>query len=199
MRVHRRRHRTPRVALRQTVSVATTIWVVVVLVAAVWSAAGGAQASPERITINDNRRPAGTFGRGTMTIRLEARVGEWRPDGEAGLGVLVKAFAVEGGPLQIPGPLIRVSEGTQMRVFIRNRLNGDSLVMHGLYERPGKASAGVAIPPDETREFTFLAGSPGLWMNLPDRGGVKSASNAAPGAIAFIVRCVSPDQSGTPS
>ena len=70
------------------------------------------QQAHERITIADNRVAAGTVADGTLTIRLEARTGEWYPDRDTDPGVVVKAFAVEGGPLQIPGPLIRVPEGT---------------------------------------------------------------------------------------
>ena len=97
-----------------------------------------AQVSAEQVTINDNRHAAGSLVGNTLTIRLEARLGEWRPDGDDGLAVKVKAFAVENGPLQVPGPLIRVHEGTQIRASIRNRLE-EPLAIHGLYARPGKA------------------------------------------------------------
>jgi len=119
----------------------------------------------ERITIVDNRVAAGTVVDGTLTIRLEARTGEWYPDRDADPGVVVKAFAVEGGPLQIPGPLIRVPEGTRIRGIVRNRL-ADLLSMHGLYARPGNSSGGVdvaVIPPGETRELTFASGSAGTY------------------------------------
>ncbi|MGQ0650103.1 MAG: hypothetical protein ACT4P7_21340 [Gemmatimonadaceae bacterium] len=39
----------------------------------------------ERIAINDNRIAAGTLRDGVLTVRLEARAGEWQPDREAGL------------------------------------------------------------------------------------------------------------------
>ena len=55
-------------------------------------AAGSSPRLPERIAINDNRVAAGTLAGGTLTIRLEARVGEWHPDGDADSGVVVKAF-----------------------------------------------------------------------------------------------------------
>ena len=128
--------------------------------------AGTAQESPERITITDNRVAAGTLAGRTLTVHLEARTGEWHPDRDTDPGVTVKAFAVEGGPLQIPGPLIRVPEGTEIRAFVRNRLAADPLAIHGLYTRPGQASAAatvVVIPAGETREIAFLAGSPGTY------------------------------------
>ena len=68
--------------------------------------------SPELVAINDNRTPAGTLTNGTLTIRLEARLGEWHPDADSDPGIVVEAFAEEGKPLQIPGPVIRVVEGT---------------------------------------------------------------------------------------
>jgi manganese oxidase len=119
----------------------------------------------ERITGADNRIAAGTRVDGTLTIRLEARSGKWYPDRDSDPGVVVKAFAVEGGPLQIPGPLIRVTERTRIRAVVRNRL-ADPLAMHGLYTRPGNSSVGqdvVVIPPGETREFTFASGSAGTY------------------------------------
>ena len=121
-----------------------------------------AQVSAEQVTINDNRHAAGSLVGNTLTIRLEARLGEWRPDGDDGLAVKVKAFAVENGPLQVPGPLLRVHEGTQIRASIRNRLE-EPLAIHGLYARPGKADEATIISPGETRDFTFPAGSPGTY------------------------------------
>jgi manganese oxidase len=146
---------------------------------------------PERIVINDNRSAAGTLADGTLTIRLDARVGTWHPDGDDQPGMTVKAFSVDGGPLQIPGPLIRVPEGTEIRAVVRNSLGGDALVMHGLYSRPGSEStqADIApIPAGETREFRFLAGAPGTYYYwgatdtktaLPQRSGADSQLSGA--------------------
>ena len=121
-----------------------------------------ARSDVERVSINDNRAAAGTLVGNTLTIHLEARWGEWRPDGETGLPVTIKAFAVAGGSLQVPGPLFRVPEGTQIRAFVRNRLN-EPIAIHGLYVRPGDDGDHKVIPPGETREFTFAAGVPGTY------------------------------------
>ncbi|MDQ6635723.1 MAG: multicopper oxidase domain-containing protein, partial [Gemmatimonadota bacterium] len=66
-----------------------------------------------RIVVNDNRRSAGTLHAGVLTLRLEARLGDWHPDGEAAMGAIVPAFAEAGRPARIPGPLIRVPAGTE--------------------------------------------------------------------------------------
>jgi FtsP/CotA-like multicopper oxidase with cupredoxin domain len=120
---------------------------------------------PERIAINDNRMAAGGMSDGMLAVSLDARLGTWHPDGDTDPGTVVKAFAVEGGPLQVPGPLIRVREGTKIRVRIRNSL-GDSLALHGFYTRPGTDlnSDAVTIAPGETRVIDFPAGRPGTYF-----------------------------------
>jgi FtsP/CotA-like multicopper oxidase with cupredoxin domain len=120
--------------------------------------------SPERIDINDNRTAAGARSGAVFTIRLEARVGMWHPDGDTDPGVAVKAFAVDGGPLQIPGPLIRVREGMEIRAHVRNSLDED-LVVQGLYTRRGAETAAtpLIVPRGEAREIAFTAGSAGTY------------------------------------
>ena len=132
---------------------------------AVLSLLGPQTASAEHIAINDNRVAAGTLAGGTLTLRLEARAGEWHPDGESQPGVTVRALAVEGGPLQIPGPLVRVREGTSIHLVFRNRF-AEALELRGFYSRPARAPAdtrGVLIPGGETRELTFVAGGSGTY------------------------------------
>lgn len=126
----------------------------------------GVSGSRERIAANDNQQPAGVSSDGRLTVRLEARLGQWFPDGETSPGIAVKAFATEGETLQIPGPLVRVTEGTEVRAVIRNQLS-DPLAIHGLYTRPGRpedASSAFVIGPGETREVTFNAGAPGTYF-----------------------------------
>jgi FtsP/CotA-like multicopper oxidase with cupredoxin domain len=148
----------------------TSLWAIWLLIRALFAPNVSAQVvtgveSPQRISANDNRVSAGAQVGNTLTIRLEARSGEWRPDRDEDPGVVVRAFAIEGGPLQIPGPLIRVVEGTEIRASIRNTLAGDPLVIHGLYSRPaiGAALDPVIVPPGETREVRFAAGKPGVY------------------------------------
>src|SRR5690242_2029081 len=112
--------------------------VAVVVFACFFAAMAGPVRAAERILPNDNRVSAGTLAAGALTVHLEARTGEWKPDGERDPAVTVRAFAVEGGPLQIPAPLLRVREGTSVHVVVRNQLE-EPLEIHGLYSRPGSA------------------------------------------------------------
>jgi FtsP/CotA-like multicopper oxidase with cupredoxin domain len=145
------------------------MWVAVALTGASTGLAGQAvarDATPERIAINDNKVAAGTQADGTLTVRLEARAGEWRPDGDTDPGVNVLAFAVQGGPLQIPGPLIRVTEGTEVRAFVRNRLEKEPLILHGMSPRTtaaANATDAITIASGEERELRFVAGAPGTY------------------------------------
>src|SRR6266849_10260608 len=74
------------------------------------------------ITANDNRLPAGRLHNGVLTIGLEVRTGIWYPEERDGPGLQVQAFAEPGRPAEIPGPMIRVTEGTEILVNIRNAI-----------------------------------------------------------------------------
>src|SRR5689334_6815865 len=116
--------------------------------------------NPERITINDNRHPAGRLAGTELTVRLVAREGRWFPDGPDRPGIVVRAFAVEGEPLQVPGPLLRVPEGTRIHAIVRNDLGREPLAFHGLYSRPGAGQDSVppvVVPSGTEREFSFAA------------------------------------------
>jgi len=156
--------------------------------------------SPERITINDNRSPAGVLRDGVLTLRLEAREGEWHPDRDTDPGILVRAFAEEGKSLSIPGPLIRVPEGTAIHAFVRNTLTRDTLVIQGFSTR-GAASASdadtIQILPGAMREVRFVAGHPGTYYyrgttNAMQKG-VQSTIDAELNG-AFVI-----DPRGSPS
>ena len=119
-------------------------------------------AEVEPIAANANRRPAGRLSGGVLTLRLEARMGRWFPEEDGGPSEVVQAFGEEGGPLQIPGPLLRVPAGTSIRLFVRNRLDS-VLVIHGLHTRPGSQRNSVVIIPGSVRELRFDAGEPGTY------------------------------------
>jgi manganese oxidase len=111
---------------------------------------------------NDNRSRAGTLRDGVLTLRLVARTAAWRPDGPAGCALSVHAFAEEGGPVQVPGPLIRVTAGTPVHVIVRNALP-TPIWLRGLQDRSPGTLDSVEVAPGASREFRFVATTPGAW------------------------------------
>src|SRR5215470_9832528 len=139
------------------------------------------------IQANDNRLPRGQLKDGVLTIELEARLGLWRLEDRDGPSLQVQAFAETGHPLQIPGPMIRVPEDTEIVVDIRNAIEGATLVIHGLHTRPAGTDDTVQLAPGENRKIRFTAGKPGTYYywatttgkTLPERYGVDSQLNGA--------------------
>lgn len=134
----------------------------------------GEPIQPE-IRWNDNDQPAGTRVGGTLQLDLEVVRGTWRPLGDEGPPVTVLAFAEVGEQPRIPGPMIRVPEGTQVVASINNSLSAP-LQLRGLSSRRDITDAAGAwldaglklpiaeVPPGGTREFRFTADARGTYM-----------------------------------
>lgn len=120
----------------------------------------------ETVVVNDNRVPAGSLRGGVLRLRLAARLATWRPDSAVDSTASVMAFAEEGGAVdapRIPGPLLRVEEGTEVRMSVRNSIPDSTLVVHGL--RAGTVvDDTVQIAPGAVREVTFRARTPGTYL-----------------------------------
>src|ERR1700739_1357087 len=114
------------------------------------------------IVAKQNRTPEGKPGNGALNVQLELRSGAWRPEADDGPQLFVQAFGESGQTAQIPGPMLRVLEGTSVHATVANKLNMQATV-YGLNTRPGNDNIGVEIPAGETREFTFAAGAPGTY------------------------------------
>lgn len=126
-------------------------------------AAIGARSAPPRVVPNDNRTPAGVLRDGVLTLRLEVRLADWCPGDEAGPCAEVPVFIEEGRPPSVPGPLIRVPEGTTLDVTVTNALADTGVTLFGLYGRPAAADS-VRLRPGESRRFRFAAGAPGTYQ-----------------------------------
>ena len=120
-----------------------------------------AATNPEPISINDMRVSAGKLSNGVLTLQLDARNGLWYPDGPKGMARPVAAFAEVGRALQVPGPLVRVPRGTEVRVRIRNSLT-QPMWVYGLGEKRG-AQDSVSIAPGSSHDFKFTASTAGVY------------------------------------
>jgi FtsP/CotA-like multicopper oxidase with cupredoxin domain len=117
----------------------------------------------KNILANQNRIPAGQLVNGTLTLHLELRDGVWHPEAEDGPVLYVQAFAESDRPAQIPGPLLRMPEGTTVHVTVTNSL-GMKATVYGLNTRPGDVKAGLVLDAGQSRELSFAAGAPGTYF-----------------------------------
>ena len=115
------------------------------------------------ITANDNRSPAGELRDGVLTISLELGEGRWHPESEEGEVLTVYAIGEKGRSLQNPGPLIRVTQGTEIHAFVHNALPAAATV-HGLHERPGDEKDAFVLQSRCYAGVRFKAGEAGAYF-----------------------------------
>jgi manganese oxidase len=125
---------------------------------------------PLRIQANSNRVPAGKLESGVLTLNLEMRQANWFPEADTGPSMKVYAFGEAGKPLQVPAPLIRLPQGTEIRVTLHNFLPSTAIV-HGLHSHPGEVNDVVQVPAGEVRELRFSAGAAGTYQYWASAGG----------------------------
>jgi FtsP/CotA-like multicopper oxidase with cupredoxin domain len=82
-----------------------------------------APAAPAVVRPNPNTAAAGVLRGGVLTLTLEAKASTWYLDGPNHPAMTVEAFSEPGKPPLIPGPLVRVPAGTELRLTIRNSLS----------------------------------------------------------------------------
>lgn len=142
----------------------------------------------ERIAPNDNVHRAGRLENGVLTVAMEARRGEWRPEESAGPTYSVAAFSVAGGSLQIPGPLLRAPVGTEIHVAIHNAL-AVPMWVYGLGTHRGYAD-GLQIAAGETRKMRFRATTPGIFYyaarTTTDSIGARSTDDSQLNGVIVI-------------
>ena len=152
------------------------------------AAATGAADPLDPIVANDNRKPAGTLSDGRLVLHLRAARGEWKPEGEQGPVLTTESFGELAGPLQVPAPLLRVQEGTEVAATVRNDLDLP-LRVSGLCARDGSTCAPLDVPASEERQVRFLAGRPGTYYYWATTTGMPLAFRAVDTQLsgAFVV------------
>jgi hypothetical protein len=104
------------------------------------------------IVANQNHSPAGILRDGVLSVHLEIAKGDWHPEADDGMALAVYAFGESGHPLQNPGPIIRVPQGTEVHASLHNSLTVPITVC-GLGE-PGRDAA-VHVAPRSYRTGQF--------------------------------------------
>ncbi|HET8667405.1 MAG TPA: multicopper oxidase domain-containing protein [Terriglobales bacterium] len=135
------------------------------IVAVAASCLAAVQPEPS-VAANRNSKPAGRLERGVLVLALELREGQWSPEGgraEPAPTFRINSFAEEGHSPQTPGPLIRVTEGTELHVSVHNLLPM-RVTVHGLEQHPGNDDHALTVGPGETQEVRFNAGAPGSYI-----------------------------------
>lgn len=110
---------------------------------------------------NANTTPAGRLHDGVLDIELVAALTMWHPDGASLPGIPVEAFAEPGEAPQVPGPLIRVRQGTAIRISIRNALARDTVTY---FVDVGDARDSVVVAPGATGMLRVLPAHAGNFL-----------------------------------
>jgi FtsP/CotA-like multicopper oxidase with cupredoxin domain len=138
----------------------------------------------DRVAANDNRVAAGTLNGKVLTVSLEARDGWWKPDGDDGAtSYEVSAFAEAGKPLQVPGPLIRVKAGTEVRATIRNTL-ARPLTIRGFGAERGLKDS-ILIAAGASQSVSFVASKPGTFFYVGQTGAQPPFGLRLPGDMSL--------------
>jgi FtsP/CotA-like multicopper oxidase with cupredoxin domain len=138
---------------------------------------------------NDNQKPAGKLSNGILAISLEARPTMFYPEGTSAPGIPVYGFAESGRNVSVPGPLIRVPAGTEIRATIKNALT-KMIRIRGLDDHAAAALDTFDIEPGATRVITFRADIPGTfyyWGRTEDDRESRGYSADSQLMGAFIV------------
>jgi FtsP/CotA-like multicopper oxidase with cupredoxin domain len=141
--------------------------------------AGSGPPGPANLPVveaNDNRTPAGTLTDGVLRLDLVVTMARWYPEDSGGSYTDIPVFAEVGKRPEIPGPLIRVPVGTELRISLRNDLPDSGLTLFGFQSRPATAPEQIVVRPGETRAITFRVDVPGTFLYaarsaaIPPRG-----------------------------
>ena len=145
------------------------------------------------VQANDKHKPAGELKGDTLHLRLVVQRARWHPEAPDGPYVDTEVFAEEGGPPQVPAPLIRVKTGTIIKASVRNATADSTLWLHGLVARPVEQDDSVGIAPGDTKTITFASGAPGTYVYGANLGIFDSADREREQLLgAFVI-----DSSGT--
>ena len=143
---------------------------------------------------NDNRVPAGHVTQGVLSLQLDLVEANWYPEKEGGPHLKVYAFAEKGGAPLIPGPLIRVPQGTEVRIELHNAL-ATGMFVRGLDAHNSANAEPTTLVAGATANLHFTAAVPGTYYysarstrdSIEDLGNLNSTSSLPMGEGPFGV------------
>ena len=112
---------------------------------------------------NTNHTPAGTQRGGVLTLSVDVVTARWKPAGDADPEVPILAFVEPGKAPSVPGPLVRVLQGTTVRLTLRNR-SDSALVIGGLRAGSDPVTDTVQLAIGATREVQYRLDSAGTYF-----------------------------------
>jgi len=127
--------------------------------------------------------------RDTFRLRLVVQHARWYPEASDGPFVDVIALAEDGKTPQIPGPMIRVPEGTVIDLILRNALDDSTLHVAGLHTRPTDGKDTLKVAPGAIARLTFAAGAQGTYFYTISAGDFSTRATTERETIsgAYIV------------
>lgn len=115
-----------------------------------------------RAAVHQNRVAAGRVLRNTLTLAIDIVESAWRPEGSQEPEVPILAFAESGKTPTVPGPLIRVRQGTSVVLTLRNRTDS-AIVVHGLRPGSGLSPDTLQLAAGATRDLRYALGEVGTF------------------------------------
>ncbi len=129
-----------------------------------------------RTVVHHNARAAGRLVANTLHLDLDVVESAWKPEGDDDPEVPILAFAERGTAPSVPGPLIRVRQGTEVVLRLRNR--SDSAVVIGGLRAAGSSSSTddtVQLAIGASRELRFTLREAGTYHYWGAFGGTTLA------------------------
>ena len=119
-------------------------------------------AAAARAVVHQNRVSAGRMVGNTLRLDLDIVESAWAPEGKEAPELPILAFAERGKAPLVPGPLVRVPQGTVVILTLRNR-SDSALVVGDL--RPGVSGTvdTLQVAAGAMRELRFSLNVPGTY------------------------------------
>jgi FtsP/CotA-like multicopper oxidase with cupredoxin domain len=133
---------------------------------------------------NSNTAPAGRLDNGVLTLDLEAVRAKWHSGGGMPSGKEIDVFAEVGKSPTMPGPLVRVPAGTEMRVRVHNALT------HGItffLPNPASGEDSVVIAAGASGQLSARLTGPGNYIYRATDTSAIATNLAMDGALGGAI------------